>query len=395
MSALFSPFEIRGVRLPNRILISPMCQYSANDGIASDWHTVHVGKLAHGGAGCVMLEATAVEKRGRITYGDLGIWDDVQVPGLRALATLISAAGSVPAIQIGHSGRKGSSQRPWHGNGALTEADEQARFEMRWPTMAASAVPIDANWPTPREMSTADIDVVTEAFAQGARRAVAAGFRLIELHMAHGYLLHTFLSPLVNRRTDAYGGSLENRMRLPLRVAEAVRAAVGPDIALSARISTVDGTEGGWMLEDSLVFAAALRDAGIDLVDCSSGGVSGPATNASGKFAVTRYPGFQVPFAEQVRRDVGVATIAVGLITEAEQAEAVIAEQRADIVAIGRQALYEPNWPLHAALALGADPKFQKWDPQYGWWLSRRFAHSAGSQAVPRGQTDPAAYVPR
>jgi 2,4-dienoyl-CoA reductase-like NADH-dependent reductase (Old Yellow Enzyme family) len=381
MSKLFSPLELRGVRLPNRVMISPMCQYSGHEGMPSTWHTVHLGKLAQGGAGCVMLEATAVEKRGRITLGDLGLWDDGFLPGLGALAALIAAHGSVPAIQIGHAGRKASSQRPWHGNGPLTEADVQARLEMPWPTVAPSAVPMDTHWPVPRALSVEEIDALVQAFAAAAWRAKQAGFRLIELHMAHGYLLHSFLSPLSNRREDRYGGPLQNRLRLPLAIAQAVRAAVGEDVALSARLSTVDGIEGGWMIEDSVVLARALKAAGIDLIDCSSGGIAGPATAATGKHAVKRYPGFQVPFADTIRREAEVPTIAVGLITEAEQAEAVVAEGRADIVAIGRQALYEPNWPLHTAMALGVDPGFERWSPQYGWWLARRTGHAG---ATPR-----------
>ncbi len=377
MSSLFTAFELRGVRLPNRIVISPMCQYSALEGVPSAWHTVHIGKLAAGGAGTVMLEATAVEKRGRITYGDLGLWEDAQLRALRALATLVESYGAVPAIQLAHAGRKASSQRPWHGNGALTEDDERARLEMRWPTVAASAVPIDEGWHVPAELGEPDLAAIRDAFARAARRAVAAGFRLVELHMAHGYLMHTFLSPLSNRRGDAYGGSLENRMRFPLQVAEQVREALGTSVAMSVRISSVDGAEGGWTLEDSVALARRLRAIGVDLVDCSSGGIAGPATAATSKFAVKRYPGFQVPFAEAIRAQAGIATMAVGLITEPTHAEQIVAQHQADLVAIGRQALHEPNWPLHAALALGVDPGYARWPEQYGWWLARR----AGTQA--------------
>jgi 2,4-dienoyl-CoA reductase-like NADH-dependent reductase (Old Yellow Enzyme family) len=384
MTMLFSPMDVRSVRLPNRILISPMCQYSAHDGYAADWHTVHVGKLAHGGAGTVMLEATAVDKRGRGTFGDLGIWDDAQVPGLRALASLIDAAGAVPAIQIGHAGRKAGSQRPWHGNGPLGPQDAALRCELPWDAVAASALAVDERWPVPAELDARGLEAIVEAFARGTRRAVAAGFRMVEIHMAHGYLLHGFLSPLSNRRTDAWGGSLENRMRFPLAVVEAVRAALGDALALSVRISAVDGIEGGWMIEDSVALARELARRGTDLVDCSSGGIAGPATNASGRHAVKRAPGFQVPFAETLRREAGVATIAVGLITEPAQAEAVLAEGRADLIAIGRQALHEPNWPLHAALALGVDPDYARWPAQYGWWRSRRTGLPATSPPAAR-----------
>ncbi|MFM1987679.1 MAG: hypothetical protein RJA99_636 [Pseudomonadota bacterium] len=372
MSALFSPFELRGVRLPNRVAISPMCQYSAHDGWPSDWHAKHVGRMADGGAGLVILEATAVEKRGRGTCGDLGLWDDAQVPAMRALATAIEAGGGVPGIQLGHAGRKAGSQRPWHGNGPLGEEDERLRGERPWPAIAPSALPVNEKWPVPRELRADEMASLVESFRLAARRAVAAGFRFVEVHAAHGYLLHEFLSPLSNHRGDAWGGSLENRMRLPLAVVDAVRDAIGPDRLLSVRISSVDGAEGGWSLDDSVAFARELARRGVDFVDCSSGGIAGPATAANDRFAVKRFPGFQVPFAECVKREAGLATIAVGLITTPEQAEAVIAEEQADLVAIGRQALVEPNWPLQAAFALGDDRDWARWPAQYGWWLARR-----------------------
>jgi len=372
MSALFTPLELRGVRLRNRIAISPMCQYSAHDGWPSDWHAKHVGRMADGGAGLVILEATAVEKRGRGTCGDLGIWDDAQVPALRGLASTIEAAGVVAGIQIGHAGRKAGAQRPWDGNGPLGEEDGRLRGEVPWSAVAPSPLPVNERWPVPRELGAHELAGIVESFRLAARRAVAAGFRFVEVHAAHGYLLHEFLSPLSNRRSDHWGGSLENRMRLPLAVIGAVRDALGADRLLSVRISSVDGAEGGWTLDDSVAFSRELVRLGVDFVDCSSGGVAGPATAANDRFSVKRFPGFQVPFAERVRRDAGVATIAVGLITTPDQAEAVITEGRADLVAIGRQALVEPNWPLQAAFALGVDPGWERWPPQYGWWLARR-----------------------
>ncbi|MEI7444506.1 MAG: NADH:flavin oxidoreductase/NADH oxidase [Burkholderiales bacterium] len=372
MSVLFTPFELRGVRLPNRVAISPMCQYSAHDGWPSDWHTKHVGRMADGGAGLVILEATAVEKRGRGTCGDLGLWDDAQVPAMRALATTIEAGGGVAGIQIGHAGRKAGGQRPWHGNGPMSEDDARLRGEVPWPAVAPSALAVNEKWPVPRELRADEMAGLVESFRLAARRAVAAGFRFVEVHAAHGYLLHEFLSPLSNRRTDDWGGSLANRMRLPLAVVQAVRDALGPDRLLSVRISSVDGAEGGWSLDDSVAFARELARRGVDFVDCSSGGIAGPATAANDRFAVKRFPGFQVPFAERVKREAGIATIAVGLITTPEQAEAVVAEGRADIVAIGRQALVEPNWPLQAAFALGDDRDWSRWPAQYGWWLARR-----------------------
>jgi 2,4-dienoyl-CoA reductase-like NADH-dependent reductase (Old Yellow Enzyme family) len=372
MSVLFSPLELRGVRLRNRVAISPMCQYGAHDGWPSDWHARHVGRMADGGAGLVILEATAVEKRGRGTCGDLGLWDDAQVAALRALATTIESGGAVPGIQLGHAGRKAGAQRPWHGNAPLGADDDRLRGEAPWTAVAPSALPIDGRWPVPRELDADGIGGIVEAFRRAAHRAVAAGFRFVEVHAAHGYLLHSFLSPLANRRTDAWGGSLANRMRLPLAVVEAVRAALGDARLLSVRISSVDGAEGGWSLDDSVVFARELAARGVDFVDSSSGGIAGPATASNDRFAVPRRPGFQVPFAERVRREAGVATIAVGLLTTPQQAEAVVAEGRADLVAIGRQALVEPNWPLQAAFALGDDPDWSRWPEPYGWWLARR-----------------------
>lgn len=372
MSALFSPIRLRDLTLSNRIAISPMCMYCAHDGWPSLFHDQHLGKLAVGGAGCVIVEATAVERRGRGTPGDLGIWDDAQVPALRRLATLIEAGGSVAAIQIGHAGRKAAAQRPWHGYRPLGPDDAQLRGEWPWPAVAPSDVAVGEGWPLPHALAAEEIPAIVDAFRQAARRAREAGFKLVEVHMAHGYLLHSFLSPLSNTRTDGYGGDIENRMRAPLEVVRAVREALGDGLALSVRISAVDGVEGGWTLEDSVVLARALADAGVDVIDCSSGGIAGSATNAASRIGVPRGPGFQVPFAEHLRRETGVPTIAVGLITEPEQAEAIIAQGRADIVAIGRQALVEPNWALQAALALGVDPDWHRWPPQYGWWLARR-----------------------
>lgn len=371
-ATLFTPWQLRSVRFKNRIMISPMAQYSAHEGYASPWHSAYVAKLAQGGAGSVMLEVSAVEKRGRTTYGDIGIWDDAQIAGLRGLATLIESNGSVPAIQIGHGGRKASCQRPWHGMGPLGAEDLAERGELPWECVGPTDERMDERYGPLRAFTTAELDGLVEAFAAGACRAVSAGFKLIEVHMAHGYLLHSFLSPLVNTRTDGYGGDFAGRIRLPLRVVSAVRQAIGDELPLSVRISAVDGLEGGWTMDDSVAFSRELKQVGVDIVDCSSGGIYGSATNPNIRVNITRGPGYQVPFADRIRREVGMPTIAVGLITEARQAEAVIAEGRADIVAIGRQALYEPNWPLHVAHELGVDPAFDLWPPQHGWWLARR-----------------------
>jgi 2,4-dienoyl-CoA reductase-like NADH-dependent reductase (Old Yellow Enzyme family) len=345
-----------------------MCQYSAEDGQVTDWHLVHLGKFAQGGAGIVFVEATAVEKRGRITHGDTGIWDDAHIPGLRRIADFVRSQGAVPAIQLAHAGRKASMARPWYGNGPLTQADFE-RGDKAWRTVAPTEAPIDAGWIAPRAFEKGDFQVVITAYLEAVRRARAAGFDIIELHAAHGYLLHTFLSPLSNTRGDEYGGSLENRMRFPLQVIAAVRNAWSKP--LFVRISSIDDVEGGWSIDDSVSFARQLKKLGVDVIDCSSGGILGSATAAT-KTLVPRVPGFQLPFSEKIRNDAGIATMAVGLILTPQQAEEALAAGRADLIALGREALFDPNWPVHAAAALGADPEFARWPQQYGWWLTRR-----------------------
>lgn len=373
MSALFTPITLRGVTARNRIAVSPMCQYSAADGVADDWHLVHLGRFAQGGAGIVFVEATAVEARGRITNGDLGLWHDGQVEPLRRVASFLKAQGAVPAIQLGHAGRKGSAQRPWDGNGPLGAADA-ARGDAPWPTVAPSPLPMAPGWHVPAELSAADLPALVARWREAAARALAAGFEIAEVHAAHGYLLHQFLSPLSNARADAYGGDLAGRMRLPLEVAEAVRAAWPADRPVFVRVSAVDGVEGGVSVEDTVAFARELKARGIDVVDVSSGGLQGAATAAR----VRREPGFQVPFAERVRREAGIPTMAVGLILEPAQAEAIVRDGRADIVALAREALFNPNWPHHARLALegrdGGGAGFADWPEQSGWWLERREA---------------------
>ena len=367
---LFEKIRLRDVESRNRLVVSPMCQYSAVDGAVTDWHLVHLGKFAQGGAGIVMMEATAVEKRGRITHGDTGIWDDAHIAGLKRITTFIKDQGATPAIQLGHAGRKASMARPWYGNGPLTQADA-GRGDQAWSIVAPSEAPIGEGWLAPRAFKQGDFEVVLNAYRQAARRANAAGFEVIELHAAHGYLLHTFLSPVSNSRTDQYGGSLENRMRFPLEVAKAVRESWPAGKPLFVRCSSIDDVEGGWSLEDTILFSRQLKNAGVDVVDCSSGGILGSATAAT-KTTLPRVPGFQLPFAERVRKESGLKTMAVGLILDARQAEDALQAGRADLIAIGREALYDPNWPLHAARELGADPEYAMWPQQYGWWLTRR-----------------------
>jgi 2,4-dienoyl-CoA reductase-like NADH-dependent reductase (Old Yellow Enzyme family) len=364
---LFTPLELRGKRLRNRIVIAPMCQYSAHEGVPTDWHLVHLGRFAVGGAGIVITEATAVEKRGRITHGDIGLWSDEHIGPLARLAHFLKQNGAAACVQLGHGGRKASMQRPWYGNGPLDEADI-ARGDLPWDIVAPSAVPVDEGWLVPRALETSEIPEVVEAFAAAARRALEAGFDFAEIHGAHGYLIQSFLSPIANHRNDAYGGNLAGRMRLALEVTEAVRAVWPEDRPLFFRISSVDGVEGGWTMDETLVLVRELKALGVDVVDCSSGGILGAAT--AGK--VKRKAGFQVHYAEQVRREAGVMTQAVGLITHPVQAEDILANGQADLIAIGREALADPQWPLHAATALGCDPGMEAWPQQYGWWLVRR-----------------------
>lgn len=340
-SQLFSPLPLRGVTLPNRIAVSPMCEYSAVDGFANDWHLVHLGSRAAGGAGMVIVEATAVEPRGRITYGDLGLWSDAQIEPLRRIVDFVKGQGSVPAIQIAHAGRKASCHLPWDGGAAIPPGAPNG-----WQVVAPSAVPFQTGDPVPHALTVGEIDGLVEAFAATARRAVAAGFEVIEIHGAHGYLISSFLSPRSNRREDDYGGSFENRARFLTRVIGAVRGAIPEAMPLLLRISAHEWVEGGWTPEDSVALARLVAPLGIDLIDCSSGGNSIDA-----KIPVA--PGFQVPLAEKVRREAGVATGAVGLITEPRQAEEIVASGKADLVLLARELLRDPYFPLRAAQALG------------------------------------------
>jgi len=366
---LFTPIALREVKAKNRIIISPMCQYSAEHGVANDWHLVHLGKFAQGGAGIVMTEAVAVTETGRITHGDLGLWHDGQVAALGRIASFLRNNGAVPAIQLAHAGRKASMQRPWHGNAVLDEEDF-ARGDRPWPIVAPSPIPMDEGWLVPHELDAAELAGLRDSFAAAARRALQAGFDIVELHCAHGYLLHEFLSPLSNRRGDAYGGDRAGRMRFPLEVIEAVRGAWPADKPMFVRVSSVDGIAGGIELEDSIAFAREAKARGVDLIDCSSGGLMGSATAAR----LPRGYGFQVPFAAAIRAEAGIATMAVGLILHPRQAEDIVVKGEADLVAVGREALFDPNWPLHAELELcgRTEGVFDSWPKQYGWWLERR-----------------------
>lgn len=368
-TALFSPLTIRGVTFRNRIVVSPMCTYSATDGLASDWHLVHLGKFALGGAAAVFTEAAAVEPRGKITHGDLGIWSADHAKALKPATDFIRRNGALPAIQIAHAGRKASMQRPWHGNGPLDDTD-RARGEDIWDIVAASAEPVKEGWLMPAELTVPEIEAIQENFAVAAGHAADAGFEVLEIHSAHGYLAHSFLSPLSNHRQDGYGGDLAGRMRFTLETAARVRATWPDDKPLFVRISSVDvdGVDEGWRLEDSVALASELKVRGVDVIDCSSGGIGGPATASLGP----REQGFRAPYGSRIRDDAGLATMVVGLVLDAEVAEELVTSGAADLVAVGREVLYNPNWPLHMAHALGADPEFTDWPEQYGWWLVRR-----------------------
>jgi len=364
---LFTPLVLRGVTLPNRVVISPMVQYRARDGHADAFHIAHLGKFALGRAGLVFTEATAVEARGRVTHGDLGLWQDDHVDGLRPLVDFLHREGSRAGVQLAHAGRKGSMQRAPDGNGPLSPADI-ARGLSPWEVVGPSADPIGPGWLVPRALDAAGIAAVVDAFAAAAARADRAGFDVAEIHGAHGYLIATFLSPVSNRRTDGYGGDRAGRMRIALEIAERVRAVWPREKPLFFRVSAVDGTAEGWQLEDTVALASELGRRGVDVIDCSSGGLTGSATAAT----VPRYPGFQVPYAAEVKRRTGLLTQAVGLILDGPQAEAILQAGDADLIAVGREALYDPNWALHAAEALGLGADFALWPEEYGWWLEKR-----------------------
>jgi 2,4-dienoyl-CoA reductase-like NADH-dependent reductase (Old Yellow Enzyme family) len=343
-SMLLSPLRLREVTLRNRIAVSPMCEYSSRDGFANDWHLVHLGSRAVGGAGLILTEAAAVTADGRISPHDLGIYDDAHVEMLARIFAFCEQQGAVAGMQLAHAGRKASTGRPWEGGGPVPLADGG------WtPVWAPSAVAFRDGWQVPRAMAKADIARVVAAFAAAASRVAAAGGKAIEIHAAHGYLLHEFLSPLSNRRDDDYGGSFDNRMRFLREVVAAVRQVWPERFPLLVRISATEWTEGGWTVEDSVALARDLAKRGVDLIDCSTGGNVAHATIPLG-------PGYQVPFAERVRRDAGIPTGAVGLINDPQQAEQILQSGRADLIVVARQFLRDPYWPLHAAQALGDTP---------------------------------------
>lgn len=379
---LFTPITLRDVTLKNRVVIAPMATYSAVDGIAQDFHFAHWGRFVLGGAGLVFVEATAVTDQGRITNGDLGLWSSAHMPPLERFAAFAKAQGVVPAIQLAHAGRKGSMQRPWFGNGPLT-AEDFARGEKSWDIVAPTAEPMAEGYIVPRALSIGDLATLKQHWVDAARRAIDCGFEVLEIHNAHGYLIHEFLSPLSNKRNDAYGGDFAGRTRFPLELAEALREAWPKDKPVFLRVSAVDGVDGGWTLDDTVAYAKELKLRGIDVIDCSSGGLFGSATAAR----VKRTWGFQVPYAERVRREAGIKSMAVGLIVDPAYAEDILQRGKADLIAIAREALVNPCWPQMAEIALGrkAIDAMDDWPVQYGWWLKHRersIAHIRADEAA-------------
>ena len=344
MSKLFTPLKIRNVELKNRIAVSPMCQYSSENGFPSDWHLVHLGSRAVGGAGLVITEATAVSPEGRISPDDAGIWEEEQANAYKKITSFIKSQNAVPGIQLAHAGRKASTFSPWKGKGEVKVENGG------WQTLAPSPTPFADNFSIPKEMSEADIKLVIEQFVKASLRSIDAGFEVIELHFAHGYLVHEFFSPISNLRKDTYGGTLENRCRLAIEISKAVRETIPKETPLFARISSTDWVEGGWDIEQSVQLTKWLKDIGVDLIDCSSGG---NVPNAK----IPVEPGYQIPFSERIKKETGILTGGVGLITTAEQAEEIISSGKADIVLLARQMLREPYFALHAAKKLNVDLK--------------------------------------
>jgi 2,4-dienoyl-CoA reductase-like NADH-dependent reductase (Old Yellow Enzyme family) len=377
---LFEPLTIRGLTLNNRLVVPPMVHYRAEAGnTCGTFHVVHLGRYALGGFGLVFVEATAVEPVGLINEHDLGIWNDAQMESFKPLIAFMKRQGTAIGIQLAHGGRKASSQTAMQGMGPLTEENLKAGAKS-WQPVGPTAEPVAKGWLTPRQLTTAECKAMVGTWANAARHAVGAGFDTIEIHTAHGYLLASFLSPVSNTRNDEYGGDRAGRMRLPLEIAEAVRREMPDTMPLFVRVSAVDGTVEGWNLDDTVVFAREIKARGVDVIDCSSGGISGSATAAQ----VPRSLGFQVPFAERVRHEAEIPTMAVGIILEAQQAESILENGQADLIAIGRQSQFNPNIAHHWAHELGINARFEDWSPEFGWWLEKRIRTLEGF-ATPTG----------
>src|ERR1035441_10288401 len=369
---LFQPFKVRGLSLKNRLVVPPMVHYRAGPGsTCGAFHNVHLGRYALGGFGLVFVEATAVEEVGLINEHDLGIWNDAQAQSFKPLIAFMKDEKTAIGIQLAHGGRKSSSQRAMDGMGPLTPQDIKAGARL-WQPVGPTSEPVAKGWLAPRQLTTEECRAMVRTWGAAARHAVEAGFDVIEIHTAHGYLLASFLSPVSNTRNDEYGGNREGRMRLPLEIVEAVRREMPATMPLFVRVSAVDGAENGWNLDDTVVFARELKARGVDVIDCSSGGISGSATAAQ----VPRGLGFQVPYAERVRKEAGIASMAVGIILEARQAEAILENGQADLIAVGRQSQFNPNIAQHWAHDLGLHPKVEEWTPQYCWGAGERHPHT-------------------
>ena len=369
---LLSPFTLRGITVPNRAVVSPMQMYRAtSDGSCTDWHLVHLGKYATARFGTVFTEVLCVEPRGRSTYSDAGIWSDDHIGPLRRIAEFIRGEGSVPAAQIGHCGPKSSRQRPYDGLQPLGPEDTE-RGEAPFQAVSATDTPAAPGYPAPHALTTAEIAELVDAFGQAARRCDAAGFDILDVHAAHGYLIHSFLSPLSNDRSDAYGGDAAGRMRFALEIAEALRRNWPDEKPILFRLSCIDRFEGGLVVEDTIVLARELKARGIDAIDCSSGGIKGPNSLFSLTKNAALTQGYQVPLADAVKQGAEMATMAVGMIVDPEYAEQVLREGKADLIALAREALNNPNWLLHATRTLSEDKTYDAWPPNMGWWLEVR-----------------------
>ena len=377
MSKLFSKLKIRGVEFPNRLVLSPLCMYSAKDGIANDWHFSHLSTFARARVGCIFAEATAVREEGKITPYCLGLWNENQKNAFKPIVNFIKKMGSVPAFQLAHAGRKGSAKEPWKGGLPLDKEDEKQGI-YAWKTVAPSSIALAEGWQVPKALEKKDLDDLVLSYIKSAKLALEAGFQVLEIHAAHGYLLHSFLSPISNKRNDEYGGTLEGRAKILKEIAISIRNNIPDTVPLFCRISAVDGQKNGWELNDSISLSKILAEVGIDVIDCSSGGIAGRprfAANDDGsalKSNLDRGLGFQVPYAYEIKKNSEIKTMAVGVIVDPKQAENILTEEKADLIAMGRELMYNPFWLLHAAQVLGVDPDFNLWPEQYKWGVNRR-----------------------
>ena len=377
MSKLFSKLKIRGIEFPNRLVLSPLCMYSAKDGIANDWHFSHLSTFARARVGCIFAEATAVREEGKITPYCLGLWNENQKNAFKPIVNFIKKMGSVPAFQLAHAGRKASAKEPWKGGLPLDKEDEKQGI-YAWKTIAPSSIALAEGWQVPKALEKKDLDDLVLSYIKSAKLALEAGFQVLEIHAAHGYLLHSFLSPISNKRNDEYGGTLEGRAKILKEIAISIRNNIPDTVPLFCRISAVDGQKNGWELNDSISLSKILAEVGIDVIDCSSGGIAGRprfAANDDGsalKSNLDRGLGFQVPYAYEIKKNSEIKTMAVGVIVDPKQAENILTEEKADLIAMGRELMYNPFWLLHAAQVLGVDPDFNLWPEQYRWGVNRR-----------------------